>query len=363
MQFETGAQTEEVNDLILYADNIQQLAKLRDDVYVKYWQSKSAVSLEQMFESANFLLIVKLAFAKEILNAKEMKLSREQKNDFIKIYVANYLNWVIDNEDNLNNHKQTTMAKELSTPAIEVLKNCTIDDLVVKLPEWQLERNIYLEVKERLTLIGGTWKGGKVSGFVFKADPTELLAQIADGETVNLKKEFQFFGTPAHLADRLVELAEIKKTHSVLEPSAGQGAIIEAINKVYAGVVDYYELMPTNRTILENKINRGEIHAVSSGLDFLESNGDYQYDRIIANPPFQKNSDILHIYHMYKHLRAGGRLVTIASKHWQLASNKKETEFRAWLDSVGATVKEVPAGEFKESGTTIPTVIIVIDKK
>jgi hypothetical protein len=61
-------------------------------------------------------------------------------------------------------------------------------------------------------LIGGKWKGGKVFGFVFATDPTELLDQIANGEKRNLKKEFQFFATPEKLADELVYLADLETT-------------------------------------------------------------------------------------------------------------------------------------------------------
>jgi hypothetical protein len=66
-----------------------------------------------------------------------------------------------------------------------------------------------MEVKNKLELIGGKWKGGKVGGFVFQEDPTDMLEQIANGENRKLKKEFQFFATPDELADKLVELADI----------------------------------------------------------------------------------------------------------------------------------------------------------
>lgn len=72
----------------------------------------------------------------------------------------------------------------------EILQQCTVDGLVVKLPEVKLERKLYQEVAKVLELIGGKWKGNKVMGFVFNEDPTELLEQIANGESRNLKKEF-----------------------------------------------------------------------------------------------------------------------------------------------------------------------------
>lgn len=253
--------------------------------------------------------------------------------------------------------KEEPMSKELTTEAIETLKNSKVEGLTVKLPEGQLDRNIYLEVKGRLELIGGKWKGGKVSGFVFQEDPTELLEQIANGENRNLKKEFQFFATPDDLADELVRLAEITIKDRVLEPSAGQGAIVKAINRVIPDlIVECCEVMPLNQTILR-KIET----AAFACEDFLLLEDPLGYDKIIANPPFSKNQDIEHIYKMYSLLKSGGRLVSIASKHWQFASNKKETSFRQFIEENGEVI-EIEAGRFKDSGTTIATCIIIINK-
>jgi hypothetical protein len=138
----------------------------------------------------------------------------------------------------------------------EVLQNCKVEGMIVKLPDTQLERKLYQEVAKALELIGGKWKGGKVFGFVFTTDPTELLNQIANGEKRNLKKEFQFFGTPDDLADDLVFEAQIEPYHKILEPSAGQGAIVKAINRVFPDTkVSCYELMEVNQTILKKNKN------------------------------------------------------------------------------------------------------------
>lgn len=239
----------------------------------------------------------------------------------------------------------------------DVLKGCTVSDNIVSLPAVQLDRKLYMEVAKSLELIGGKWKGGKVMGFVFNEDPSELLAQIQGGEKRNLKKEFQFFGTPNDLADELVRNAEIKTEELILEPSAGQGAIVKAIQRgthdertVYG-----YELMPVNQTFL-SKISGFRF----LGDDFL--NCDILFDKIIGNPPFHKNYDAIHIRKMYDCLKPKGRLVSIASRHWMDSKNKKEIEFVNWLKEVNAEITNIPAGRFKESGTNIATCKIIIDK-
>lgn len=260
------------------------------------------------------------------------------------------------NQELKNKTKEPVMVTKLSDEAIECLQNSSVDGVVVRLPNKQLDRKVYTEVKNKLELIGGKWKGGKVGGFVFNEDPTEYLQQIANGESRNLKKEFQFFGTPDALADRLVELAQVKPDDQVLEPSAGQGAIVKALLRVGVKEVSGYELMGINRTFL-SKIEGFRL----LGNDFLQE-VDEMFDVIIANPPFAKNQDIDHIYKMFDCVRIGGRIVSIASTHWRHSSNSKEVKFRKWLQDLNATIIDVPSGAFSESGTDIATTIIIIDR-
>jgi hypothetical protein len=258
-----------------------------------------------------------------------------------------------DNNKLINNSYNNS-SMEVKT----VLKKCTIEGNIIKLPNEQLDRNVYQEVKKSLELIGGKWKGGKVFGFVFNEDPTELFEQIANGEKRNLKKEFQFYATPAELADELVSYANIHNSHKILEPSAGQGAIINAIHRISGTMpVDYCETMGVNLTFLQKMKNVNPV-----GVDFLEINEPNKYDRIIANPPFSKNQDIQHVYKMHDCLKEGGRLVSVVSKHWQNCDNKTEAGFKQWLKVAKAEIHEIDAGVFKESGTMIASCILIIDK-
>lgn len=245
---------------------------------------------------------------------------------------------------------------------IEVLKSSTIEGNVIKLPKVQLDRKQYLDIKKTLEKIGGKWKGGKVSGFIFDNDPTELIERVIGGEKVNLKKDFQFFATPAELADRMVRYSGLQMYEpedvDVLEPSAGDGAIIDSIHRVHHDcIVDCYELMPQNRKKLGMLSNINLI-----GEDFLQSSTYKKYDLIIANPPFTKGQDIEHIMAMYERLKMFGKIVTIASCSWEYVNTKKAQDFRGFLESVSAHTEDIPEGEFKKSGTNVPTKLITICK-
>jgi len=238
----------------------------------------------------------------------------------------------------------------------DVLKQCIVEGLIIKLPDTQLERKIYTDVAKALELIGGKWNRSK-QGFVFNEDPTALLTQIQNGEKRNLKKEFQFFATPDDVADFMIDLIRVDEGDSVLEPSAGQGALIKALLRQYPNTkVDAFELMDINREFLK-KIP--EVNLI--GEDFLTTPIEKKYDLIIANPPFSKNQDIDHIMKMYSHLKVGGVLASICSKHWTFATGKKETAFRNFIEKENCTdIFPLEHGRFKSSGTMVGTQLIVI---
>jgi len=240
----------------------------------------------------------------------------------------------------------------------EILQQATVEGNIARITSVQLDRKQYLDVAKAMKGIGGKWKGGKIAGFVFATDPSSLLGLVAKEKPINLIKEYQFFETPAKIVDKMLRRADLKQTDAILEPSAGQGAIIKRIHKTLPKHnVYYYEILDMNRAVLNNMPNTHDL-----GLDFLKGNSEETFDKIIANPPFSKNRDIEHIYKMYASLKSGGRIVTLASKHWEISSNKKETEFREWLSDVDAKITPIAAGEFKASGTNIATNMIVINK-
>lgn len=244
----------------------------------------------------------------------------------------------------------------------EIFEQCTISNNQIKLPNIQLERSLYLKVSKSLTALGGKWVGGKTQAFVFNFDPTAHLNRLIDGET-DVKKKIQFFPTPKDLAAKLVGLVDLNESHSILEPSAGQGSLIDAIrNTGIMQQIHICEIDPVNVDILNKKYN--DVYILAN--DFLTLNPENSlefYDRIIANPPFSHNQDIKHIMKMYACLKTNGVLVSFASTSWQHTSTNVAKQFRAWLEDVNAEVIDIDKGAFSESGTQIPTVILKIRKR
>ncbi len=84
------------------------------------------------------------------------------------------------------------------------------------------------------------------------------------------------------------------------------------------------ELMEANKLILQDIKN---VDIICD--DFLKLHKATNiFDKIIANPPFSKNQDIDHIRKMYIHLDEGGRMVSVASKHWVNSNRKKKRNLK-----------------------------------
>lgn len=246
---------------------------------------------------------------------------------------------------------QKQKGKNIKMEIVEILKQCKVSGNVAILPDIKLDRKTYLEVAKKIELIGGKWDK-KNKGFLFPQDPSELLGIIASGEQKNIKKEYQFFATPEALAERLA--CEIPQdVETALEPSAGQGAIVKAINKLRPDIkVFSCELM---------ELNRKQFVGDSTHLkdDFLMLSPENKFDVVVANPPFAKNQDIEHFYKMVEH--ATRKIICIMSTHWIHSNNKKEKAFREFLDNNNASVETIPAGAFKESGTSVETCLVILN--
>jgi 16S rRNA G966 N2-methylase RsmD len=266
----------------------------------------------------------------------------------------------------------------------------TIDDVLSEsridenndffLPDYQIERKLYLKVAERLGFFGWSWHKGKkrflpnaeLAG-VLKTESSrkEIIHALLQCDGDNIKKKTQFFETPEHLCKEIVDSSlstfSDMRNLRVLEPSAGRGAFIKALaSSVFSekiGIVDCVELDKTNFKFLCGLCSELEnLKVYPHNADFLQYTADKKYDLIIANPPFSKGQDVDHVMHMYELLADGGRLYSLMSPHAFFAQDSKSRQFRDFIENIDCVVDDIPSGTFKDSGTTIATKIIKIFK-
>jgi phospholipid N-methyltransferase len=201
-----------------------------------------------------------------------------------------------------------------------------------------------------------TYKSAKPEGDKIRALQRQTIGMKLPG----------YFPTPTALAQNVVEMADIQPGMSVLEPSAGQGHLVDAIKQNAPDAkIDAVELAGTNREILQAK----GVNLV--GQNFLEHEAGQQYDRIVMNPPFGNSMgdgtslvEIDHVMRAFDMLKPGGKLVAIVGEGPFFNSNAKAEDFRNWLDGMGASYEKLPEGSFKDSdrSTGVNTRVIVIDK-
>lgn len=238
---------------------------------------------------------------------------------------------------------------KMSDEVIAILKASTVEGDVLKLPAGQLERKLYEAVNKALTAAGGKWKTN-LKGHLFDGDPMKKLGIALDtGVVIDEKKARQAFYTPPKLAKYVVDLAEIADGHCILEPSAGDGALLRALPtgnlKCYAVEIDP-----------ESADKLPPCAWVHCG-DFLLWEGrtsKQPFDRIIMNPPFAGNQDIRHVSHALNFLKPGGILVAVMWPNTERPAFKKMLEGRVY------EVYDIEAGAFKESGTDVPTIVVKI---
>jgi len=244
---------------------------------------------------------------------------------------------------------------KISNQVLDVLNDSRIENNVLFLPGTQLERKLYLEVNKVLETIGGKWNK-KTKGHIFDSDVDELINEMINtGEYTDIKKVYQFYPTPLNILRQMIELADLRSGDTVLEPSAGDGAIVAEILKITHLVVAI-ELNRKCCKELEKILNESRV----LNHDFLEAEPAKVYNKIIMNPPFSKQQDIDHILHAFKFLKPGGTLVSIVSEAPFFRENKKSIDFRNWLAANHAINYILPEGAFKESGTMVKTRIIKI---
>jgi 16S rRNA G966 N2-methylase RsmD len=229
-----------------------------------------------------------------------------------------------------------------------ILDQCEFTETTVKLPNIQLDRKLYVKINAILEQAGGKWSK-KEKRHVFPSDPKKKLGIIVEkGILIDEQKLFQKFYTPLWLVEKIVSIAKVEGK-KVLEPSAGDGRVIDECYKQGASLVqgfditdiDCKERVPTNEVIIQ---------------DFLTVQPVEQYDVILGNPPYSKNNWRKHTYHAYKFLKSGGKLVFVLP-------TTPHPEFYNWLSDKDYVVHEVKEGAFKEEGTMISVCILELNKK
>ena len=215
--------------------------------------------------------------------------------------------------------------------------------------------------------------GGKEMDKAARADLSDWQRAVSyyfSNQKKNSKNKAQegkdYFATPEPIGLKMVEWLGLKPGDSVLEPSAGHGAISRWFSP------------NTNNTIVEPSSQLAPLAQmvtpdakVVTGT-FENFNIVNKFDGISQEDTPEKTA-VEHIAKAYRHLKDGGRLIAIlpegpsADKHfnkWLFGENAKGEEVQESLKEAVLTGEiHLPAATFGRAGTGVATRIVVVDKQ
>lgn len=171
-------------------------------------------------------------------------------------------------------------------------------------------------------------------------------------------RNFGFFETPEAVGARAMEALNLRPGMTVLEPSAGKGALAN-LARAAGGEVTCVEIQPQNalhlkRLAFPKVAERDFLHLDPAVLGL--------FDRVLMNPPFDRGRDVDHVSHALRFLKPGGRLVSIMAAGVEYRSDRKTSDFRATVERFGGSIRDLPFGSFAEMGTNVNTVIVTLTK-
>lgn len=256
---------------------------------------------------------------------------------------------------------KTTTIPEL---VMNVLQSAIVTDTGVKL-QGQLDRKDYVTVNKVLDACGCKWnRKSQQHDFQNAQAKEKILAAIDGGSYTHEKSAYDFFPTPEEIADEMAENLNLISNLKILEPSAGKGALVDAVQRLGMRIdhICAFELNPECVKHLRDKYL--DENFVIYQKDFMSAYPLGVFDAVIMNPPFSNGQDVEHVVHAMKFLKRGGRCACIVSPGYTFREGKKWDVFRKMLDDNEVILeKELPSGTFKASGTMVRTWMLVIEKK
>jgi predicted RNA methylase len=211
------------------------------------------------------------------------------------------------------------------------------------------------------------WKANQLIAEYYGSPLPETRSNKRDYEHVPktaLVPGLAYFKTPDALADRLVSDAGLFDGCRVLEPSAGCGSLVRAVQrfskelniKVHVTAVEYDEQRANQLRALGVKVIQ---------QDFLQLEPGEKFDVVVMNPPFDRGADITHVLHARQFLSERGKLQAIMSAGTVFRNDKSAQHFQRLLnfnreEQWNRDVHFHSFGAFKESGTNVNTIQVTL---
>ncbi|MFD6094771.1 class I SAM-dependent methyltransferase [Nocardiopsis flavescens] len=168
----------------------------------------------------------------------------------------------------------------------------------------------------------------------FSRPAADVLAEMRTGH-FEAVLERPHLPTPAESASKLLPFAELRPGARVLEPSAGDGALVRALADHGVDLhIDMVEKDPAHTPALRQLIAEGKATSLRQG-DFLSLTPPPVFDLIVMAPPAPVQ--VLHIEHAYNCLAPGGHLVAAVAERFLHPRDPRTKRFHALVVEHGVS--------------------------
>lgn len=224
------------------------------------------------------------------------------------------------------------------------------------------------------------------------AEPEDAERDLFRQASTEVSKDLAYYPTPRKVVDEIMSKVSLDARYddkapapvTILEPSCGDGQMIDGIIAYAANPDRYSRRKPVSITGVEVHADRAQ-EARAKGYNvvcgnFLDTAPDPRFDYVIMNPPFSGQHWKKHLTHARKFLKPrrvendrtmdyGGTLICIlpASAFYDghlsemgLVRKDAHLEERGWRDTGW---HDLPVASFAASGTNVPTGYLVIGAK
>lgn len=174
----------------------------------------------------------------------------------------------------------------------------------------------------------------------------DAYAETEKPQSKAVSKDLQFYRTPKKAAQMLISAANLSDLDYVLEPSCGDGALLDLMRRNKALGYEFHagrvaECRAKGHNVLQ--------------ANFLLEDAKEMFDKVVMNPPFAGKHYQKHIEHALKFLKPGGTLVAILPSTARYDHDfMRGARYVSWQD--------LPVGSFSESGTNVGTTIFSVKK-
>lgn len=264
----------------------------------------------------------------------------------------------------------------LSDAAAEVLRGAAATERSVHLPVGPpLERKVYAEVDRALSRLagGGRWDR-RERAHVYSHDPREALAALIGGGAIPRPasafddKRLSYYATPGELARKVAGSLSLRAGARVLEPSAGDGALVAAVRSATPDALVAAVEVDAGRTALLGRRYAGDldplvtVYGMTRFQDFAERDDGDRFDAVVMNPPFTEVGDpqawAAHFLLAWGLLAEGGQMVAILPASYRYSERQTAQRVREVVQASGGTVEDLPEGTFRGAGTSVRTVLV-----